>query len=61
MAASSGGNIYVYHARVFFRDMRVLCTKLAITARKEALEAVRNIIKSHYDADKVLLSYEIHE
>ena len=61
MAASSGGSIRVYHARVFFCDMPTLCTRLSITAKKGELEKVREIIRAHYDADKVLLSYEIHE
>lgn len=61
MAASSGGNIRIYHARIFFSDMPMLCVRLSIAANREELESVREMIKTHYDADRVLLSYEIHE
>lgn len=61
MAASSGGNVRIYHARVFFRDMPVLCTRLSVSVKKSDLENVREMIKTHYNADRVLLSYEIHE
>ena len=61
MAASSGGSIYIYHARIFFRDMPTLCTKLSIATSKEKIEDVRENIKMYYDAERVLLSYEIHE
>ena len=41
--------------------MPVLCTRLSVTVKKSDLENVREMIKTHYNADRVLLSYEIHE
>ena len=57
MEASSGGNIYVFHARVICSDI-TFGQKLALTVRREQLESVRQFLKEHYSAERILLSYE---
>ena len=57
MEASAGGNIYVFHARVICSDI-TFGQKLALTVRREQLESVREFLKEHYGAERILLSYE---
>lgn len=57
MEDSSGGNIYVFHARVVCSDI-TFGQKLALTVRREQLESVREFLKEHYGAERILLSYE---
>lgn len=57
MEASSGGNIYVFHARVVCSDI-AFGQRLSLTVRREQLESVREFLKEHYGAERILLSYE---
>lgn len=56
MEASAGGSVYVFHARVVCSDI-TFGQKLALTVRREQLESVREFLKEHHGAERILLSY----
>lgn len=57
MEASTGGEICISHARVVCRDI-TFGQKLALTVRRDQLESVREFLKEHHGAERVLLSYK---
>lgn len=57
MGASCGGEVYIFHARVIWKDVR-MGVKLALNIAADELEKTREFIKNWYGCEKVFLSYE---
>lgn len=57
MEASAGGSVYVFHARVVCSDI-TFGQKLALTVRRDQLESVREFLKEHHGAERILLGCE---
>lgn len=58
MEAFSGGELFVFHARVVRDDMPAFGVKLAVPVGRKDLEQLRKCVKQHYEAETVYLSYE---
>ena len=57
MEALCGGEVYIFHARVIWKDMR-MGVKLALNIADVELERTREFIRNWYGCEKVFLSYE---
>lgn len=57
MEASSGGNIYVFHARVVCSDI-TFGQKLALAIPRNLLESVRRFLIEYHGAERIYLSYK---
>lgn len=49
--------MYIFHARVIWKDMR-MGVKLSLNIAADELERTREFIKNWYGCEKVFLSYE---
>ena len=57
MEALCGGEARIFHARIVCRDIK-FGVPLEISVTSDKIDAVREWVKKHYDAEQVFLSYE---
>ena len=52
MGASCGGEVYIFHARIIWKDVR-MGVKLALNIAADELEKTREFIKNWYGCERV--------